>query len=478
MPFEGGRSAVDGAHRQFGRLAADPSRILAATDAVGWAAVHLYEKIQRWSTDPTLPSSRGDADIGEDAFALGPGMLLPGFGRAVGGVGVAGGRILKRPDAQKLIREMHASGKTDSEIAWALNERFAPIIDEGTGITRAQAMHTRNRMTPDVDKSRSTWTPEMHRRLKALAEEFPQGSPKRSAKIAENFREHFPEYPGSDATIQTMVSRSKNWGGVNERTGATDTATVLEKGGDFELGVMGGRGSSSKITADDVAQIMREHGWERVNVKPADSPAGSAIVTGHPPGNPPRSQMRGHPGDDTPMVRVPEDDHMGRALRNKEPGNRIDLGSDPAMASGPRRDPIDERALMNAAGEPYTNPEALRGWVQWRSGELVSPDKAPRGVRELPPLKPRASAPTEGPIHDPRQLKLLSGGFPIPSPSREDAGRFSRPAWSPDEMAETRWMTTEVSRAADAIDEDFPSDRLSLISRSSPWRPIDQAWVH
>lgn len=163
----------------FGRLALSPGKLKDVAGVIGNAMSDVYGRIKRWEGDPSLPSSRGDTDIGADAVALGPGMLLPGFGRAAGGVGAAGS---------------------------------AP---------------------------KATWSPDMVRKLRQLDGEF-AGKPGRDTSIIENFREVYPDYQGSDATIRTMRSRSKSWGGVNEATGAERAS---ESGGlrDFELGVMGGK---------------------------------------------------------------------------------------------------------------------------------------------------------------------------------------------------------------------------------------------
>jgi hypothetical protein len=494
----------------LGRLALSPAKLMdvaravqAAPGAIADAATDIYGRIKRWENDPSLPSSRGDADIGADAFALGPGMLSPGFARAAGGT---------------MAAELGAAG------------------------------------------GKATWTPTLVRKLVELDKQFAGETARgvKTQKIVENFREFYrdhtgTEYPGSDQAIGTMVSRAKTWGGVNEGTGAAEAskpapdggtelgvaggkilqrqdaqklvralaqagktdqeianalnerfAPILDEGtevarrdamrarqkmqggGDFELGAMGGRGSSStgKLSADDVAQIMRENGWENIRVKPAQHEADSSYVVGHPPGNPPRSGMLGAPGDDTPMVRVPEDDHIGRPLRGSEPGSRVDLGTDPNMASGPRRSRIDDRALVNQAGEPYADPEAFRGWVKWRSGGLVSPDKAPRGTYELPPLEAKPTPEAAGPIQDPRQLKLLSGGVPVPPSGQGDEpagnpGRFARPELAPSSddrlISMARALRERIGGAADSIEADLSAPGVTTIPKRSPWDQFERA---
>lgn len=82
-----------------------------------------------------------------------------------------------------------------------------------------------------------------------------------------------------------------------------------------------------------------------------------------------------------------------------------------------------------------------------------------------------------GQIHRMRtRQELEAAGLPIPAELRaendwqaevyrEDAGRFSRPISPPraDETAETRWLASEVGRAADAIDEDFSPKRSDRV---------------
>jgi hypothetical protein len=242
-------------------------------------------------------------------------MLLPGFGRAVGGLGVNGARIIARTDAQKLIRSMIADGKTAKEIAASVNERFAPLLDEGASVTHQQIANGKYR-------------------------------------------------------------------------------------GTFDVGAMGGQGASPRITSDQVEQMMRDLEYENVRTVPPKK-GDSLYVYGDPPGNPPRSPA------DTPVVRVTADGHLGRPLSGREVGNRFDTGT-----PDPTRRKIDERAYQNQAGDPYADPQALEGALRWRRGDLVSPDMAPRGTRELPPLEQPTPSPQEGPIHDPRQLKLLSRGLP------------------------------------------------------------------
>ena len=46
------------------------------------------------------------------------------------------GHILQRADAVKLMRGLRDLGATSGEIASAINERFAPLLDEGREVTK------------------------------------------------------------------------------------------------------------------------------------------------------------------------------------------------------------------------------------------------------------------------------------------------------------------------------------------------------
>lgn len=46
------------------------------------------------------------------------------------------GHILQRSDAQRLMRGLCDRGATPTQITLAINERFAPLLDEGREVTR------------------------------------------------------------------------------------------------------------------------------------------------------------------------------------------------------------------------------------------------------------------------------------------------------------------------------------------------------
>lgn len=352
----------------LGRLAVDPRKLADVAIAAGEmvaAPVRAAADILT-NYNPGAENEPLNEDIGRQGFVAGPGALSPGLLRAAGSgeLGVAAGRLLKRVDAQKLMREMREAGKSDRQIAEALNERFAPILDEGEQVSKGMVIGNRQRT---------------------------------------------------------------------------------------ELGAMGGAGRhGGKIAPEDVAQMMRDLGYENVRVAPART-GDSTYVSGDPYGNQPR------PGSPRPLVRIPADEHIGRPARGSEAGSRFDTGTSPEFRdSAPRQVPADERVTLNQGGEPYADPEALRAALEWRAGGLVRPDQAPRGVRQQPPLDTPAPEPSAGPDNLPGQGRLLaSGAAPINAwdteTNREDAGRFSRALASPDDqlVSDTRELTGRVAVAAD-----------------------------
>lgn len=393
----------------FGRLALSPGKLLDVGRTIGNAMSDIYGRIKRWENDPTLPSSRGDEDIGADAFALGPAMLSPGFGRAAGGLGAAGGRganlrtpvarLLKTEDAQNAIRNAKASGMTDAQIAEHLNSYFR--LEENTISPRALT-GTRQRA------EKSAWTPEMVNRLKALDETF-AGTPNQNKTIISNFREMHPDYTGSDSTIQTMLYRQRAWGGVNEATGA-ESAAKSGGGGDFELGALGGSGhnSSPRVTAEDIRNWARESGVDVMPNSGEKGGHGSEYVKLKDPDNPPFNGVT--------QVRL--GDHPGRPARPDEYGRYFDVG-------GSNYKPTDKHmpdpaTAANAGGGLYGEPENIADVLKWRfskapPGEswLVGPDKAPSVQSPARDIRAQATnVPGTVVDPDPRQLKLLSGGLP------------------------------------------------------------------
>lgn len=212
--------------------------------------------------------------------------------------------------------------------------------------------------------------------------------------------------------------------------------------------------AGAKITPEQVVEWL-ERANVKARVKRADQ--GTTYVETEPV-NAPRS------GGERPVVRIPDDEHIGRPLHRKEVGSRFDTGTSEELRTGARRDPVDPRATTNQAGEPLSEWENLEAALKWRlsaspDGQfLVPPDKAPH---HRPPAQepPRPASKEAGP----QQLKLLAASPPIPTEGgwettveREpDAGRFARPIHNA-MASETRELTEQVRQAAsDIATQDF-----------------------
>lgn len=186
-------SRLYGKYEALSKAALDssPYGVVEGAGAAGRAVLDAQDRLQKNYKPGTAEFTNQDA---HDALVAGPGTLSPGFARALGGS----------------ISELGAAG--------------------------GQAAKT-------------NWTPTMVRKLRELDGQFASETARgaKGAKIIENFREVFPEYQGSDANIKTMISRTKNWGGVNEATGAAEAAGSSESG--FELGAFGGRRGARNMEA-------------------------------------------------------------------------------------------------------------------------------------------------------------------------------------------------------------------------------------
>lgn len=264
-----------------------------------------------WSRGGYHPGTK-DWEGVRDTFEVAGAVTGMGYARAAGGgVGLAasGGDIMKRADALKMVRDLTAKGKSSTEIAASLNERFAPMLDEGAEVTRG------------------------------------------------------------------MV------GGRQHR--------------DKELGSAGGMPGRKLITAEDVAAMAAELELP-ASVRTAKS--GTAYVdVGE--------------ADKRLTVRVPDAaDPHGGSLRPWEVDTSIE---------GTRHVRLGQ---TNIAGEPYDrNPDALRDRLTYVFGKETK--TARQALDDMPETRP-----VEGPIHDPRQLKLLSSGVPIP-PLPEEPNRDPALGW-------------------------------------------------
>lgn len=351
-------------------------------------AKDIFARMKKGVTEgPGSSKSEFDPRIG----LLGPEMMLPAFGRALGGLGAVGGRIPTR------------------------------------------------------------WTPQMQQDLREIHQSL-QGTKGIQKETVRLFREKYPGLDIKDNTIQNATSRLKTLGGLNEQGGAISSTAPLnvgKPGGEFELGAFGGRGrlTNSELSAGHnmewlQAQKPVDQAWVKNWAKEADVPITSIK-------NPSRKatyielEPLNHPrfNSEIPTVRVPKDynRHSGHPISNSRAGSFFDTGYgnipqevhgmmgpfskknselnryvNPDLNRAPK-----EIGLVNEAGMSYAHPEALDAALKWRlhkappnnpidppgSGNWLIPE-------EMAPRLPTKSLPEPPKIPpDPRQLKLLSGGF-------------------------------------------------------------------
>jgi pyruvate/2-oxoglutarate dehydrogenase complex dihydrolipoamide acyltransferase (E2) component len=287
----------------------------AGAQALTGAAGGLYDTIKA--------AVEGEPLQPKQALELGPGMLLPAFGRAVSAVGAAGGKLPQ---------------------GWKVIESMAPEMRQGLTEARAALEAARAEQAASLQ------------RLDSAAEH-------------------------GHSRYQTFVDGYRQ----TEKTVAQREAELLEllqkasaKGSSVELGAMGGSGKQGAITVEDVRKIVDELGLAH-RVK--GSSGGTSYVKVHDPQGDPTKVME---------VRVPHPDipHGG-----KPKPHMIDTSTEGTQHLS--------RSQQNLAGETYAgNPDAVRDRLGYAFGR--APGSAP------------AAAPEAAPV-DPRQLKLLSGGIPVPA---------------------------------------------------------------
>lgn len=128
----------------FGRLAVDPKKLAdVAKKSIDIVSSPIMAFGRMWDRGGYIPGEQDDQGI-KDAFeaasvTMGLGSLRVFAGRAAGELGATATQILQRSDAQKIIAAMKSEGKTARQIADALNERFAPMLDEGEIIRGSQS---------------------------------------------------------------------------------------------------------------------------------------------------------------------------------------------------------------------------------------------------------------------------------------------------------------------------------------------------
>lgn len=125
------------ARHESGKVSlAVPEMIMGPLNAMGYLSERGY--------------TPGDADAVDAATTAVGGLMGIGYGRAavgraVGELGATAGELLKRPGVLRYIAEQKTAGATDKEIAASLNERFAPLLDDGAEVSRRSVQGVRVR---------------------------------------------------------------------------------------------------------------------------------------------------------------------------------------------------------------------------------------------------------------------------------------------------------------------------------------------
>lgn len=265
----------------------------------------------------------------------------------------------------------------------------------------------------------SFWTKDKINDLLALEQKYLSEKVRRRGSnklIYREFAQKYPDYQGNPESLQRQLSRIRTNGGVNLDTGAPSST-------DLELGAFGGKGRLNTSSPGEAINRLQEQRpvdlnwikeWSKdagvpiTKIRGENSPAGATTYVE-------LATPNVKPGQPNVKVRIPGDEnvHLGVNFKRNEVGNLFDTGTGVHFPSGDplKISPHHEARVVNEAGMPYSNPEALEAALKWRLHKarfggnwLIPEEMAPRLPSPGQPTPPR-------PYQDPNQLKLLSTGF-------------------------------------------------------------------
>lgn len=223
----------------------------------------------------------------------------------------------------------------------------------------------------------------------------------RQKSIINEFRTRYPEFKGNDSTIIRNMYRQSNTK-------------------DIELGAFGGKGRlNTESPGESINWLQSQKPVDTEWVKNWAKDAGVVVKEEKISGGKKRAVEKttyikladpDNP-DNIATIRIPgprdQSRHAGFPESPSKAGNFFDTGY---VSNLVPRD-VSPHTLINQSGQSYANPEALDQALRLKftkapygQNPLVSPDYAP--------LKPEVGSPTPPKeFKDPRQLKLLSGGY-------------------------------------------------------------------
>ncbi len=181
----------------LGRLAIDPRRVQDMVSGIGNAMTGIYGNIKA--------AVEGEPLYPQQALELGPGMLMPGFGRAAAGVGAAGGKLPK---------------------GWKVVESMAPEMRQG--LTEARAA---------LETARAEHAASLQRLDRAA-----EHGHSRYDTFVDGYRQAEQRLKQREADLLSLLEQAS------------------AKGSSVELGAMGGSGKQGAITVEDVQRIVDELG--------------------------------------------------------------------------------------------------------------------------------------------------------------------------------------------------------------------------
>jgi hypothetical protein len=190
-------------------------------------------------------------------------------------MGMLVGGIKLQQHHANFIKDLMKEGKGAGDIVVEFNKRFGVELDRSalqSQITRIkanekQAVDTIPQEPQAGPRGKANWTPQMQAFIRKIDTITEDGARKRQKELIREFRQRYPDYPGSDATVQSMVSRLRTWGSLNkedtlftpdvirdQRAKSSDTISKPLGQGEFDFNAM----PRSDKPIPDAEQAKRE----------------------------------------------------------------------------------------------------------------------------------------------------------------------------------------------------------------------------
>lgn len=264
---------VEPARGQFGRLAVDPAKLLDVAKGVGHMVTSVTDAAGRIMRDYRPGSGEFGDEMVQDSLIAGPGVLLPGVARAAGGraageLGVMGSGALRSNVADTItwlheanvpIKNVKVRGKdqtvyieVEDNAGKRVKIRIPTDAAEHAGTPRTMEKPGEFFDTAAMPAKAKDVTPQMVNE---------SGEPYRNAAVLEDALKWRLQRAPPGEQVLTPPGRAPTLPPPNDVLSPAARADLEQlgffgPGGEFELGVMGGRGATrARLTPEQTNEL-------------------------------------------------------------------------------------------------------------------------------------------------------------------------------------------------------------------------------